>query len=56
MQIQFPCVFGGAPICSYMAKIAQGLTSMVPKEKFLLSIEFWIFNFFSIFVFAHGFV
>jgi hypothetical protein len=38
-----------------VAKIAQGLKGRVLRKKFLLSIKSWIFHFFSLFFFAHGF-
>jgi phenolic acid decarboxylase len=38
-----------------MAKIAQWLKGRVPKKKLVLPVESWVFMFFSIFVYVHGF-
>jgi hypothetical protein len=50
-------IFWRAPICSHVAKVAQGLKDRIPKKKFVLPIQSYIIlgiQFFSIFVFAHG--
>jgi hypothetical protein len=36
----------GALICSRMANIVQGLKGRVPKNKYVLLVESWIFNLF----------
>jgi hypothetical protein len=36
-----------APMCSHMAKIAQGLKDKVPKKKFVLPIESQVFTSFQ---------
>jgi hypothetical protein len=38
----------GAPICSCMAKTAQGLKASVSKKKFVFPIVSWIFTIFQI--------
>jgi hypothetical protein len=45
----FLVVFWEAPTCSHVAKKAQGLKDKVPKQKFVLLIESWIFTFFNFF-------
>jgi hypothetical protein len=38
-----------------VVKIAHGLNGKAQQREFVLPIESWTFDFFSIFVFAHGF-
>jgi hypothetical protein len=43
----FSRVFWGAPTCSHVAKVAQGLKGRVLRKKFVLPIESWFFTFFT---------
>jgi hypothetical protein len=43
----FSCIFLGAPKCSHVAKIAQELKVIMPKNKFVLLVEPYIFTFFK---------
>jgi hypothetical protein len=54
IKLIFSCIFWGAPTCSHVAKIAQGLKGRVLRKKFVLPIESLFFTFFHFLFFTHG--
>jgi hypothetical protein len=54
-KAHFSCISSGAPTCSHVAEIAQGLKDRVLRKKFVLAIKSWFFTFSHVFIFAHDF-
>ena len=54
-RAHFSYIFWGAPTCSYMVEVAQGLKGRVLRKKFVLSIESWfsLFSFFFLLMVLH---